>query len=167
MKADKVYLVGFIGAGKSTLARALATRLHWDALDIDDLVEAREHETVAALFARRGEGYFRTVERAVLVEQLPRRHVVVATGGGTYVDPQNQALINRDGLSVWLDLAFDRALGRVPLDGRRPLASDRAAFERLFESRRTAYERAHTRIDAGRSSADQLAEELAAWLQQD
>src|SRR5204863_2271630 len=93
LKADKVYLVGFMAAGKTTVARALAKRLDWRAVDIDELVEQREHQTVADIFAKRGEPYFRAAERAVLLEQVGPRHLVVATGGGTFVDPQNRAVM--------------------------------------------------------------------------
>src|SRR6185295_9603079 len=133
-------------------------------MDIDELIERRERQTVSELFAKRGEPYFRAVERAVLMEQLPARHAVVATGGGTFVDPHNRAIINQDGLSVWLDVPFDGLIARVPADGRRPLAADRAGFERLYHLRRAAYEHAHVRLDAGRVGVDALAEQLVDWL---
>lgn len=164
MKADKVYLVGFMGAGKTTVGRALAKRLDWQAVDIDELIEAREHSTVAEIFARHGEAYFRSVERAVLMEHLTPRHLVVATGGGTFADVQNRAAINRDGVSVWLDVPIDRLIIRVPADGRRPLAADRASFERLYHQRRAAYDQAHMRLDAGRAGVDALVEQLMEWL---
>lgn len=165
MRADKVYLVGFMGAGKTTVARALASRLDWRAIDIDELIEQREHQTVAELFARQGEPYFRSVERAVLLEQLGSRHTVVATGGGTFVDPQNRGAINSDGASVWLDVALERLVARVPAGGRRPLAADRVEFERLYASRRAAYEQAHLRIDASRASVEAIVEQLVDWLE--
>ena len=165
MKTDKIYLVGFMAAGKSSVARALARRLGWQAADIDELIEQRERSTVAEIFARRGEAYFRAVERAILLEQTARRHVVVATGGGTFADPQNRAAINRDGASVWLDVPFERVVARVPSDGRRPLAADRAEFERLYHARRPAYEAAHLRLDASRSSVNALVEQLMDWLE--
>lgn len=165
MKADKVYLVGFMGAGKTTIARALASRLDWQAIDIDERIETREHETVANLFAKRGEAYFRAVERAVLLEQIGSRHTVVATGGGTFIDPQNRAVINRDGVSVWLDVPLERLIARVPADGRRPLAADRIEFERLYTARRPAYELAHHRIESGRASVDAVVEQLVDWLE--
>jgi shikimate kinase len=165
VKADKIYLVGFMAAGKTTVARALAKRLDWRPVDIDELIEQRERLTVTEIFAKRGEAYFRTVEREILVTQTGPRHLVVATGGGTFADPQNRAAINQDGVSVWLDVPLDRLVERIPADGRRPLAADRAGFERLYHQRRAAYEHAHVRLDAGRASVDALVEELVDWLE--
>jgi shikimate kinase len=165
VKADKIYLVGFMAAGKTTVARALARRLDWQPVDIDERIEQREHLTVTEIFAKRGEAYFRALEREILIEQAGPRHLVVATGGGTFADPQNRAAINQDGVSVWLDVPLDRLVERVPADGRRPLAADRAGFERLYHQRRAAYEQAHVRLDAGRASVDALVEQLVDWLE--
>jgi shikimate kinase len=138
--------------------------LDWRVEDIDERIESREGRPIASIFSRDGEPYFRAVERAVLVDLLPLRHVVVATGGGTYVDPENRALINRDGFSVWLDAPLDAVVGRLPADGRRPLAADREQFERLYAVRRTAYQQAHLRLDAGSTPAAALAEQVMAAL---
>ena len=165
MRADKLYLVGFMGAGKTTMARALAARLGWQAVDIDEAIEARERLTVAEVFARHGEPYFRSVEQAVLLEQIAARHLVIATGGGTYADPQNRALINSDGAAIWLDVPLDRLIARIPSDGRRPLAADRSGFERLYHQRRAAYQQAHVRLDAGGASVGALVEQLVEWLE--
>ena len=165
MTADKIYLVGFMAAGKTTVARALARRLGWEAIDVDDVIEQRERQTVADIFSRHGEAHFRALERQALMDHIPRRHLVVATGGGTYADAQNRAAINADGVSVWLDVPLDRLSDRIPAGGRRPLAADRAGFERLYYQRRAAYEQAHVRLDAGRASVDALVEQLVDWLE--
>lgn len=162
MKIDKIYLVGFMAAGKTTVARALAGRLGWQVEDVDELIEARERRTVAEIFARQGESYFRAVEREILTLIIPLRHTVVATGGGTFVDSENRAAINLDGLSVWLDVPLEQVIARLPADGRRPLAADRAAMERLYQMRRTAYEQAHVRIDAARAPVAELVEQILA-----
>ena len=156
---DKVYLVGFMGSGKSTLARALGRRLGWRHVDLDEEIERREGRTVAQLFAAQGEPYFRKVEREVLLAFRPLRNVVVATGGGTFVQPDNRADILEDGVTVWLDVPFSRIVDRVPSDGRRPLAADRDAFATLFEERRAVYRRAHLRLDA-QGRVDALVERL-------
>ena len=160
MKTDKIYLVGFMAAGKTTVARALAGRLGWRAEDIDELIEARERRTVAEMFARSGEAYFRSIEREILRLLLPLRHVVVATGGGTFMDPDNRVAINLDGLSVWLDVPLDELLARIPADGRRPLAADRAQMERLYVLRQAAYANAHLRVDARGVHPEEVAERV-------
>lgn len=160
MTVDKIYLVGFMAAGKTTVARALARRIGWRAEDIDELIEARERRPVRDIFARSGEPYFRGVEREILQLLLPLRHVVVATGGGTFVDPENRAAMMRDGLTVWLDVPFEAVLARTPADGRRPLAADRAQMAQLFAARQTAYALADLHIEAGLSPADEIAERI-------
>jgi shikimate kinase len=156
---DKVYLVGFMAAGKTTVARALARRLGWRAEDVDELIEARERLTVAEIFARHGEPYFRTVEREIVRLLLPLRHTVVATGGGTFMDPESQHAISVDGTAVWLDVPLETIVARLPPDGRRPLSADRAQMERLFAMRQTGYARADLRVDAT-GPADAVAERI-------
>jgi shikimate kinase len=151
---DKIYLVGFMAAGKSTVARLLGARLGWRAEDVDELIEARERMTVADIFARHGEPYFRAAEREVVRLLLPLRHTVVATGGGTFMDPESQRAIKLDGMAVWLDVPLDTVVARLPADGRRPLSADRAQMERLFALRRTAYANAALRVDATAPAGD-------------
>lgn len=159
LNSDKVYLVGFMTAGKTTVARLLAARLGWRAEDIDELIEARQRMTVADIFARHGEPHFRAIEREILRLVLPLRHAVVATGGGTFMDPENQQAINLDGTSIWLDVPLETVIARLPVDRRRPLAADRAQMERLFTVRQAAYARAHHRIPAT-GPAEEIAERI-------
>jgi shikimate kinase len=163
VKADKLYLVGFMGAGKTTVARSLARRMGWRFDDIDERIETRERRAVSTIFAQNGENYFRQLERQMLYELLPERNIVVATGGGTFVDPENRAAMLTDGAVVWLDLPLTRVIERVPVDGRRPLAADRMQMERLFTERQLAYSQAHVRIDASRP-VDEIVERLLEWI---
>jgi shikimate kinase len=157
---DKIYLVGFMASGKTTLAQALAARLDWRAEDVDARIEAREQRSIATIFKREGEPYFREVERQVLLDLALPRHVVIATGGGTFVEAENRALINRDGLSIWLDVPLDELIERLPSDGRRPLATDRLQFERLYDARRVAYQQAQLHLPAGRAPVEALVEQI-------
>lgn len=164
MKADKVYLVGFMGAGKSSVARALARRLDWRVEDIDERIERAERRDIPTIFRQDGEPYFRACERQALVALLPERGVVVASGGGTFADPANRELMLRDGAVVWLDAPFETIVARVPVDGRRPLAAGRAEMERLYNQRLVAYQQAHVRVDAGRGSIEELVDHILEWL---
>ena len=164
MKADKVYLVGFMGAGKTTVARALAKRLDWKAEDIDERIERRERRDIPSIFRQNGEPYFRSVEREELIGLLPQRGTVVATGGGTVVDPGNRELMLRDGVVIWLDAPFAVIVERVPVGGRRPLPTDRLEMERLYNQRLMAYRQAHVRIDASRGSVTDVVDQIVEWL---
>ena len=164
MRADKVYLVGFMGAGKSSLARELGRRLDWRVEDVDERIEARERQTIAEIFAAHGEAWFRAVERAVVRDLLAPRHVVVATGGGTFADPESRALITTDGAVFWIDVPMAQLVARLPLDGSRPLAANRPQFEQLYHARRLAYAQAHVRLDGARVSIGELADLVVDWL---
>ena len=163
MRADKLYLVGFMGAGKTTVAAALGTRIGWRSEDIDERIETRERRSVAAIFVQEGEAYFRQAERDVLSDLLPLRNAIVATGGGTFSDPGNRAIMLSDGAVAWLDLPLSRVIERIPPDGRRPLAADLVQMEQLYQQRRLAYAEAHVRIDAARP-VEEIVERLLEWI---
>jgi shikimate kinase len=165
MTTDKIYLVGFMACGKSTVARVLAARLGWRAEDIDDLIEARERRTIADIFARQGEPYFRAVEREMLKLVLPLRHAVVATGGGTFADPDNRAVIAQDGVAVWLDMPLPELIGRIPVDGRRPLAADLSQLERLYLARVESYRLAPIHVAAAHLSVADVVDRILEALE--
>jgi shikimate kinase len=163
VKTDKLYLVGFMGAGKSTVARTLGRRVGWRVEDVDELIEARERRPISAIFSQDGEAYFRQVERDVLGELLPIRDAVVATGGGTFAEPDNRSAMLATGAVAWLDISFQQVVARIPADGRRPLASDRTQLEQLFARRQLSYCQAHVRVDGSRP-VDEVVERLLEWI---
>ena len=159
--SSPLFLVGFMGAGKSTIARVLATRWGWDVADTDDLVEAAERRTIDAIFAESGEGRFREAEWSALQTVEGRTRVVVATGGGLFLGVAQRALIRRSGISCWLDAPYDVVSGRVAAAETRPMwpKDDAVARRAFFERRRAAYALADLRVDA--STGDPAALTLA------
>jgi len=165
VRTDKIYLVGFMGAGKSTVARALGKRLDWKVEDIDTLIERAERRDIPTIFREAGEAYFRAREREALITLLPERGAIVASGGGTFAEAANRELMLRDGAVIWLDAPLSTVLQRVPSDGRRPLAADRLGMEQLYNQRLAAYRQAHLRVDAGRGSVEELVDHILEWVE--
>lgn len=157
-----------MGAGKSSVGRALAKELGCEFIDLDSLLESRVGKTIAEIFASSGEQSFRKLESQVLGDvlkaQAPRS--VIALGGGAYVQHSNRELISRSpGLVVYLEVSLEEAVRRIQSFGRqRPLASDLEHLEKLFHERRSAYEQAHFRTDTTNKSVESVAKELAAWI---
>jgi shikimate kinase len=154
-----IFLVGFMGSGKTTVGRALAARLGWELADTDELVEQTEGRTVEAIFSASGEGRFREAEWDALRSLAGRRRIVVATGGGLFLGVAQRELIRATGWSCWLDVPLYVASARLKTAEPRPLwaAADALSLRAMFERRRAAYALADLRIDAGRSGADELA----------
>jgi len=145
-----IYVVGFMGSGKSTIGRHLARRLGWNFFDTDDEIEAAEQMKISDIFTARGEPEFRRIENEIIrhhVRWIERgRPAVVALGGGAFVEPYNRELLEEHGVSVWLDCPFDTVQKRVAGATHRPLARDPQAFMRLFETRRDLYRQADAHI---------------------
>ncbi|MGH3004136.1 MAG: bifunctional shikimate kinase/3-dehydroquinate synthase [Gaiellaceae bacterium] len=134
-----IALVGFMGAGKTTIAPVLSERLHRPVVDVDGEIETRYAERIPAIFARDGEERFRRVEAHVLGDILERRHPVIAdVGGGAVTFDDNHGTFAADAFTVLLDVGVDTAWDRVR-GGDRPLAQDEEAFRRLYEERRPLY----------------------------
>jgi shikimate kinase len=165
-----ILLVGFMGAGKSSVGAALASELGCSFVDLDAFVEHAAGQPVAAIFDAVGEPRFRQLESEALdrVLSTATERRVVALGGGTYVGAENRHRIAQSGaLVVFLEVALEEALRRVRLfAGSRPLADNREAFAKLFEERRSAYELAHFRTDTTNKPITTIAKELAAWVRE-
>lgn len=166
----RVVITGFMAAGKTTAARALARLLGCDVADTDELVRAREGRTPAEIIDEEGEARFREIEARALRDALaPTGALVVSLGGGTWATPANRALIAERGcVAVWLDAPFELCWQRIEAETRttgRPLARDIETARALYHARRELYALAahRIRVAAGRT-AESIAAEIANLL---
>lgn len=144
----KVYLIGFMGAGKTTVGRELATRLEIPFIDLDELIEAAEQMSIKDLFAAQGEPYFRKRERDLLRSTRHLEAAVVATGGGTFAFEENIQFIRSEGLSVYLSSPWALLRTRVgEKAAERPLFRDDLAAHELLASRIRFYKSADVTLE--------------------
>jgi shikimate kinase len=147
-----IYVVGFMGSGKSTVGRALADELGWFFVDLDEEIERQHGTRIADIFDQRGEPEFRRIEtdalhHVVRAIQSGRPHVV-SLGGGAFLTEQNFDLVSNHGISVWLDSPIETIERRIAAETHRPLARDPHQLRVLFEARRPGYARADHRIES-------------------
>ena len=160
-------LVGFMGAGKTTVGRLLAQRLKRRFVDLDDRIRERAGRTIPEIFRDEGEAQFRKVETECLRQLIAEKEAtIIALGGGAFVQEQNAAMIGTARLPVvFLDGLPEELFRRcAPEAGTRPLAADENQFRQLYESRREGYMRAGVRVDTTALSPEQVVEEIARRL---
>jgi shikimate kinase len=160
-----VFLVGFMGAGKSSVGLLLSRDLDWRFEDLDERIQSREGRSIEQIFRASGEAGFRTAEHAALRElllELDASAAVVALGGGAFAQPENAALLSGVGAkTVFLDAEADELRRRCLEDGtERPLLRDKAHFRQLYETRRTSYLGATLRIETGGKDVETVVEEV-------
>ena len=164
-----VALVGFMGAGKTTVGRALATRLGWRFEDLDDLIQSREGRSIEQIFQQHGEAAFRDLERVMAREVLSGQRsapLVLALGGGAFAQEPVQEILRETGIPVVFLDASDEELFRRSEQPEviRPLRRDREQFRQLYEGRRPAYLKAHLRIETGGKKIETVVEEILLGL---
>lgn len=161
-----LYLVGFMGAGKTTVGRLLADELGWCFIDIDSDIEAQEEKTIAQIFEEHGEARFRELESLMIRGRVSLIEAgdpcVMALGGGAFVQKGNWQLIQNNGVTVWLDCRLETVRKRLGEDTTRPLAQDRRALQKLFEDRRPLYARADFRIDVDTAEIGEIVQNILA-----
>ena len=165
-RAPVIYLVGFMACGKSTAGGLLAERLGWQFLDLDQEIEKEQSTAIAEIFRQRGEAEFRRLETEAIRARVHLAQsgnpMVMALGGGAFLQPDNFELIISNGVTVWLDCPLDVLKVRIAGDSTRPLASDPEQFEHLYASRRPGYARADYRIDTTGMDAGEVTEAVLA-----
>jgi shikimate kinase len=158
---QRIVLVGFMGSGKTTVGAALARRLGWGFRDLDRWIEDRHGLTVAEIFRRHGEPFFREEElRAARAAARLRRHVLAA-GGGAFAAEATRALLQAGSVTVWLRAGEAALWRRLPHDGSRPLAAERGTMRRLLGEREPSYGLADLAIDSSRAGPEEVARRIA------
>ena len=157
-RARNVVLVGFMGAGKSTVGRLLARRLGLCFVETDDMITAQEGTSIPEIFAARGEAYFRGLEATVLDALSAKEGHVVATGGGFPCRPGIMERLRTLGTVVWLAADFDVLYERARRVGERPMLAGRTRAEvaAIYHARETYYRQADLTVDTTDRNTDQV-----------
>ncbi|HZT38078.1 MAG TPA: shikimate kinase [Bryobacteraceae bacterium] len=153
-----IYLVGFMGCGKTTVGELLADELGWQFCDVDREIEAEQRTTIAEIFDARGEEAFRALETEAIRKRVLKiekgQPTVVAVGGGAFVREVNYNLLEEHGVTIWLDCPLEVIEQRVQQSEHRPLARDIERFRQYYAERLAFYARADYRIDAAAAPAE-------------
>lgn len=169
MDSGNIFLVGMMGAGKTTVGKALARRLRRDFIDCDREIVERTGVPIATIFEIEGEAGFRRRESAVLAELARRSGAVVATGGGAVLAEENRRLMREHGTVVYIRVSLDHLHERTRRDNVRPLLATgdrRATLASLLESRDPLYRQAaHIVVEGGTPGAGSLAGRIVEALE--
>lgn len=165
---ERIFLIGMPGSGKSTVGRALASRLNWQFADSDECIQQRTGVSVSTIFELEGEAGFRRRESEVLCQLAARNLCIIATGGGAVLSPENCHCMKSSGAIVYLEARRDTLLRRLRRDRSRPLLQGRNFLEKIdtmLAARIPIYRSlCDYPIDIGNRPASQVAEEIVGLL---
>ena len=166
MKKNLV-LTGMMGVGKSTIGKKLAKKLKLDFVDTDEVIESKEKSSIKNIFNKKGESYFRKLEQKVTLQELKKNNLVVALGGGAFIDKVVRNEIKNSCLSFWLDLSVPSLLKRVKNTKKRPLL-DQERLEKsmieIYSERKKIYNEADFRIKCGSMNKDEIINKIIKLL---
>ena len=161
--SKNIVLVGFMGAGKSVVAKNLATALKRQVVSTDHLIEEKEKRPIADIFTDSGEAYFRTVEKAVVAEVSLKKDLIIDCGGGVILNQDNIENLKKAGILFYLATSPDVVYERVKSQRHRPLLNvpdPKRKIEELLTSRKAKYEQAHYTIDTSLKTVTQVVDEI-------
>ncbi|MCK4809744.1 MAG: shikimate kinase [Candidatus Omnitrophica bacterium] len=169
MLPDKnVYLIGFMGTGKTVAGKLLADRLGRSFVEMDEEIERREGKKIVDIFSQRGEDYFRKVEKLVLKEIAGKNNLVVSCGGGVVIDPENLKILKETGIVVRLDADCGVIYERTKKHTHRPLlnvADPQAKIKEILDKRERFYRQAHHSIDTSFIPVNRVVEKIVEILE--
>lgn len=168
LQGVNLFLIGMIGAGKSTIGKLLAEKLEYRFFDTDAVIEQATGQTIAQIFAESGEEVFRQLETKVLSELSAHTRLAIATGGGIVLNPINWSYLHH-GVVVWLDVSPEQLFNRLQQDTQRPLLqtpNPQQTIQEILEKRRSLYQQADLRIGVDSPEpSEQIAARILAELQ--
>ena len=172
MMKKNIVLIGFMGTGKTSIGKMLASKLGCAFVDLDHKIEDDNDMTIPEIFQKYGETHFRELEKQAVKETTGRRGIVIATGGGTIKDTENMQLLRESGVVICLTADVDEILSRTESKGERPVldAKDkaqgdrRAAIEKLLEERRIFYDQADYKVDTTDWSPMQIIDDICRYV---
>jgi shikimate kinase len=138
-----------MGVGKSTIGRVLAKRLKLEFIDIDNIIEIKEKNNIKEIFENKGEEYFRKVEKKISIEEIKKQNLVIALGGGAFLDPLIRKEVKNSCISFWLDLSIKLLLPRLKNNTKRPLLDHRKleqSVNKIYSLRKKIYNESSFKI---------------------
>ena len=168
---DNVILTGFMGTGKTSLGKLLATKLGRPFVDIDKKIEAEQKLSIPKIFERFGEDHFRALEKSAVKELSERRGLVIATGGGTVKDEENLRLLKSSGVLICLTTEPEEIFNRTARRGERPVLDGGGeerleTIKKLLAERKKFYDRADYQVDTTEWSPLQIIDDICRYLRQ-
>ena len=168
-----IILIGFMGTGKTSIGKMLASKLGCAFVDLDHKIEADANMTIPQIFADYGEGHFRELEKQAVREVTKRHGIVIATGGGTIKDAENMRLLKNSGVVICLTAEVNEILFRTENKGDRPVldakhndqGDRRAAIEKLLEERKEFYDQADYKVDTTEWSPMQIMDDICRYVE--
>lgn len=162
---DHVFFIGFLGAGKTTVARNLGRMFHRRYVDVDRMVEQKMHESVAQIFANHGESFFRDEETQALIQLRSKKSLLVSCGGGIIERSENVDIMHEMGNIVYLDGTLADSLRQIRRPEKRPDLGDARHAEQLYAHRRPLYEDAcDYRVSISHKTFEEVANEVGELL---
>ena len=158
MKKNLV-LTGMMGVGKSTVGRKLAQKLKLKFVDIDQIIESKEKTTINAIFKNKGEDYFRKIETKVTLEELKKINLVIALGGGAFINKKIRQEVKDSSVSFWLDASLKSLLPRLKNLKKRPLLNKdnlEKKMNKIYSERKKIYDKSNFKIECDSMKIDEI-----------
>ena len=156
-----------MGVGKSTIGKKLAKKLKRKFIDIDKIIEIKEKKTIKEIFENKGENYFRKIEKKITLEELKKNNLVMALGGGAFINTSIRKEIKSSCLSFWLDLKVESLLNRLKNVKKRPLLDENRldqSINKIYSERKKIYNEADFRIKCGSMNKDEIINKIIKLL---